>query len=402
MKLPADNTKYSARFRYVEVARYIPEKNRVSRLQIDGVPLLLDVEDLERFRTKFDNFGLYTSIYQYDSTDLTTASSLGSLCFDLDSNDLETSRTEAIRLVDYLSGYIPDDALRVYFSGGKGFHIECEAIALNISTSDELSGIYRFIAGSITEMLGLTSTDLVVYDKRRMWRLFNSQHQRTGLYKVECLQLLRDSSDIESILEYARHPREMSIPEQVFNPSANRWFREFVAQYEQSLLDRPSNIDLLNRFLEQGIGNIRTFSDDDKVFDKYKLFKGCSAAKFLVEKAYTAHHLDHYERLFLCSLLTYTPDAIQFLHEVLGQCSDYNPDITNAHIEDWIRRREYEIGGRPFTCDKAKSVGIICGSCEGMEPKLKIAKLSDGKYIETGEYSQPSPVRHCYTVVKGN
>ena len=189
----------------MEVARYIPEKNRVSRLQIDGVPLLLDVEDLERFRTKFDNFGLYTSIYQYDSTDLTTASSLGSLCFDLDSNNLETSRTEAIRLVEYLSRYIPDDALRVYFSGGKGFHIECEAIALNISTSDELSGIYRFIAGSITEMLGLTSTDLVVYDKRRMWRLFNSQHQRTGLYKVECLQLLRDSSDIESILEYARY-----------------------------------------------------------------------------------------------------------------------------------------------------------------------------------------------------
>lgn len=691
MKLPADNTKYNARFRYVEVARYIPSKNRVSRIQDEGTAVLLDVEDLEKFRNKYDNFGLYTSLHQYDSTDLTTASSLGSLCFDLDSSDLETSRLEALRLVEYLSEYIPDDALRVYFSGGKGFHIEChpgdqkiltkdhgyiaiadldenvheivtyeknkdrirrpnssgggrldrnpthfsrssrlyngnmlsitaagknfkctpnhhltvswsdrakqafavylmrrgthwrigkmklfssqktsriklrmheedadeiwilglfdtesealmyeniwsykfgipqicfvpsrywrncltdenalfvfdelqtsnriddlfiffrldknlpfrkndgihfnggnsdqltkrfkihainlipdfmripvdngsrnptwtdkinvdsyhfegevynlalnqyhhylvndvivhncEPIALNISASDDLPGIYRFIAGNIAETLNLTSADLVVYDKRRMWRLVNSQHQRTGLFKVECLQLLRDSSSVETILKHAEKPQSFEIPEQVFNPKANRWFREFVAKFEQSLIAKPNNIDLLNRFLEQGIGNIRTFGDGEKVFDKYKLFKNCSAAKYLVEKAYTAHHLDHYERLFLCSILTYTPDAIIFLHEVLGQCSDYNPDITNAHIEDWIRRREYEIGGRPFTCEKARQVGIICTSCNGMEPKLKVSKLSDGRYIETGEYSQPSPVRHVYTIVKGN
>jgi hypothetical protein len=397
MRLPDDRNKFTARFRYVEVAKYVDSLKSVIREKKDGQPVLIDIEEIPAYCQRLGNTGIYTSILQYDSQHLDTAASLGSLCFDLDANDLEDTRSEALKLVEYLLQYIPEGALGVYFSGGKGFHIECEPITLNVSSTDDLSGIYHYIAEDISRELGLRTTDLVVYDKRRMWRVVGSRHQRTGLFKVECLSLLRDSRDINAILEWAKEPHPIEIPEPHFNAKANQWYREYVYKFEESKKYQPSGADLLGRFLEQGAGNVRLYHGDDKVFDKFKLFKNCPAVRLLVEKAHTHHHLDHYERLFLCSLLTYTEDAIRFLHEILSQCHDYNPEISSSHIEDWVRRREIGIGGRPFTCDKARQVGIMCSGCDTMEPHKKFV-LANDKLIETGELSSPSPVRHAYTI----
>lgn len=402
MRLPNDPNKFSSRFKYVEVAKYVPSLKSVIREKRDGKALLIDIKEVPEFAQRHDNTGIYTSIFQYESTDIDTAASLGSLCFDFDSPDLEVSYTETKRLVDHLLSYIPSSGIRVYFSGGKGFHVECEALTLNISSSDDIAGVSRFIAGNLVEELSLTTADLVIYDQRRMWRLPNSRHQSTGLFKVECMQLLGDSGRLEDIISYASEPHQIDVPEQEFNFKANQWYREYVHQFERSKQEKANPADLWARFLEQGTGQIRFFSDEDKVFDRFKLYKNCPAVRELAEKAERNHHLDHYERLFLLSLLTYTSDAIDFLNEILMYCSDYNPEISSAHIDDWIKRREYDIGGRPFTCDKAKQVGIMCGGCDGMEARPKIAMLSDGKYIETGELSSPSPVRFAYSIPKGN
>jgi DNA primase catalytic subunit len=402
MRLPNDPNKFSSRFRYVEVAKYVPSLKSVIREKRDGKALLIDMDEVPGFSKKHDETGIYTSIFQYESTDIDTAASLGSLCFDFDSPDLEIAYSETSRLVDYLLTYIPESGIRTYFSGGKGFHVECEAIALNISSSDDIAGVSRYIAGDLVEELSLTTADLVIYDQRRMWRLPNSRHQSTGLFKVECMRLLREGAGLDDIVKHAMTPHPIDVPEQTFSFEANQWYREYVYKFERGKQEKANPADLLARFLEQGTGQIRFFSDEDKVFDKFKLFKNCPAVMDLAAKAERNHHLDHYERLFLLSLLTYTSDGIDFLNEILMYCSDYNPEISSAHINDWIKRREYDIGGRPFTCDKAKQVGIMCSGCDGMEARPKIAMLSDGKYIETGELSSPSPVRWAYTIPKGN
>jgi hypothetical protein len=402
MRLPTDPNKFSSRFKYVEVAKYVPSLKSVIREKRDGKALLIDVDQVSEFSKKHDETGIYTSIFQYESTDIDTAASLGSLCFDFDSPDLEIAYSETTRLVNYLLNYIPESGIRAYFSGGKGFHVECEALALNISSADDINGISRFIAGDLNRELSLTTADLVIYDSRRMWRLPNSRHQSTGLFKVECMQLLREQSGVDRIIKYAETPHLYDVPEQEFNLKANQWYREYAYEYEKGKLEKANPADLLARFLEQGTGNVRYFSNEDKVFDKFKLYKNCPAVRDLVEKAERNHHLDHYERLFLLSILTYSPDAVDFLNEILMYCSDYNPDISSSHIDDWIKRREYDIGGRPFTCDKAKQVGIMCSGCDEMEARPKIVQLSDGKYVETGELSSPSPVRFAYTIPKGN
>jgi len=412
MRLPDDNTKYSSLFKYVEVAVFIPPcedypkgvlARKVKGKKGEGSdPFLFSEEEIKDIAAKNNNEGIYTSIFQYNSKDFSSASYMSSLYFDLDSQDLSQSLEDSHKLYEYLIQYVPDDAIRIYFSGGKGFHIECEAICLNTGTSEDLSNIYSFIAHTLAEELDISSMDFQVYDIRRMWRLPNTRHQKSGLFKVPCKDLIKANASIGEIQDWASQPREEEVPEQVFNPHANFWYREFVYKFEQDkLIKTSSQQDLLSRFLEQGSGGIRESFDLDKRFDQFKLFKNCPAARDLVNKANSQHHLEHYERLFLCSLLTYTTDAIDFLHKTLSQCTDYNFEVTNSHIQDWIKRREYGIGGRPFTCTKAKQVGIMCSSCDGMEPKKKIITLGNNKYIETEEFSAPSPIRHTYTIPKG-
>jgi len=410
MWLPNDPNKYTSQFKYVEVANYIPPSEKYPKPKVARLldwdtkeSVLLDENQVQAFAKKHNNLGIYTSIFQYNSKDLASADYMASLYFDLDNGNLEIATEEVTRLANHLLQYVSEDALRIYFSGGKGFHVECEAIALNTGTSENLPEIFNFIAHDLAKELDITSMDFVVYDARRMWRAPNSQHQKSFLYKVPCKQLILDSNhdNIITALQWlAGKPAVLDVPEQNFEPKANAWYREYVYKYEQSKLHRDNPQDLLARFMEQGSGNVREFGTE-KVFDKFKLFMNCPTVKQMADKAEKFHHLEHYERLFLCSLLTYTDDAILFLHQILSQCSDYNFEVSNSHVQDWIRRREYEIGGRPLTCDKAKQLGIMCTGCDKMEPKKKIIQLGD-KYVESTEFSSPSPIRWAYSIPKGN
>lgn len=401
MRLPNDPNKFTSQFKYVEVAKFIQSFSKVAREKANGKSLLLPWDQVKEYSEKNGSVGIYTSVFQYNSPDIEQAAALGPLYFDLDSNDLEISYSETKQLVGFLLSHIPEEAIRIYFSGNKGFHVECEPIALGISTSDDLSKIFRFIANDIKDKLSLQSVDFNVYDLRRMWRLPNSQHQKSGLYKVECsLEMLMDTNGLNKIFDWAKSPRSIDVPEQIFNFKANQWYREYTYALEAASAEKPNINDILSKFMEQGSGNVKFFEDKDKVFDKFKLFKNCPIVKQLEDKARKNHHLDHYERLFLCSLLTYTPDAVRYLHEVLSECSDYSWEISNSHVEDWIKRREYGIGGRPFTCEKAQQVGINCSGCNSVEPRKKVLQLSTNKYVETEEFSSPSPVRFCYSTKK--
>ncbi len=681
MRLPNDKTKFTAQFKYVELGRYIPNLDRITREMNNGEPALFEIQDIPAYAARYNNLGIYTSVFQYDNDDLHKSTPLGPVYFDLDADDAEISKGEALKLVEHLLRDIPESAVRLYFSGQKGFHVEChpgdqkiltrehgyvrieeldesvhrlvaydknkdrirrlknstkdggkfsrssrmykgkmlsfnvsgktfqctpnhhltvswndrarksyavylmqrsgrwrigvtklftpkgsprikvrmheenadsiwilglfdsqmealvhetlwsfrfgipqivfvpsryypknkltdeqasyifegldtdskidtlfdyfeldktlpfrsrtsqgfggsdiepltkrfmitaanfiprymematdnatqkpkwtddiemcssdfygevyniametyhhyiasgtavhncEPIALGITPTDEPSGLCRFIGEDLKQILDLQTLDFKVYDQRRMWRLPNSRHQRSGLYKVDCMQLCRSGASLGEIKKYAENPQSNEVPEQVFDSTANQWYREYFYRFEQSRLKRNQyDPDMVSRFLTEGASNIKHY-DGERMFDKAGLLKNCSAIRELAQKARTDHYLDHYERLFLCSILTYNEEAIQFLHEILAQCSDYNFEISRSHIDDWMKRREYEIGGRPFTCQKAAEVGISCSDCDKMEPRKKVVRLDSGNYIETNEISMPSPIRLAY------
>lgn len=407
MRLPDDPSKYTSRFKYVEVGRIIENyqdsgKDKFIREQkyVNGKkkPLLIPVDEVQQYAEENGNLSIYRSIYQYDSPTYDEANSIGPLYFDLDSQDISLSHEDVIKIYNELIKYIPDEAIDIYFSGNKGFHLEIENLVLNIAVSDNLPKISSFIAHDFEKILGLNTIDYQVYDSRRMWRVPNTRHKTSGLYKVECKDEVL-SSNLEAVFKKAEQPRPLpSKPEQKMDFNANKWFREYTYKYEQTLLPFRESQDLLTEFLETGTSRLRNFDYNHMQFNAYNLRKNCSAFRDIEKKAYKNNHLEHYERLFLCSLLTYTDDGIAALHTILQQLDDYSYTVSNAHIEDWIKRREYGIGGRPFTCAKAAEVGISCRDCHKLTPKRKSIMGPNGTLIETNEMASPSPVRFGYTV----
>ena len=394
MKIDLDEQKFLSQWKYVELARYIPSLKRVIREKDSDGTILYDVRRSIPYAKKYDNTGIYTSVWHFNNIDIDQAIRLGSLYFDIDNDKVQVSLDECKRLYSYLSSYVPEDSIIVYYTGKKGFHIECEAVALGIDPSNNLHSKFRYIAGKVVSNLGLESLDFSVYDARRMWRLPGSKHQETNLYKTKLSNSVLFSS-MSEIMEYSSVEQDNSVPSQSFDYRANEWYRNLVYEFEES---KNKPIDVLAHFNQYGSSGQKTFSSSEKVFEKQKLLSNCSAVKRLEDQAKTKHFLEHEARLFLCSILTYSEEGIEYLHEILSNCEDYNLSKSSAHINDWIKRRELGIGGRPYTCERANSAGVGCGDCS-LEHKTKWIQVN-GKYIETNERSSPSPIRFAYSSKK--
>jgi predicted transcriptional regulator len=100
---------------------------------------------------------------------------------------------------------VPLDALRVYFSGAKGFHVEIpHTLFGGFEPSDQLHVWERAAA---LELMNGIPFDSAVYDKLRLWRLPNTLNAKGQRYKVQLsLQEVRGLSMAE-ILALAEAPR---------------------------------------------------------------------------------------------------------------------------------------------------------------------------------------------------
>ena len=398
MKIQLEENKFLSQWDNYEVARYVPSLDRVIRDKKDGLPMILKSEEMARYAQKNNNVGIYTSVFAYNTEDLEKATRLGPLYFDIDSDNTELAFNECKALYGYLIQFIPKAAVLVYFTGKKGFHIECEPIALGISPSNDLPKIYRYIANDLKSKLELSTLDFSVYDQRRMWRYPNSRHQATGLYKV----LLNPHGStnmlyqaIEDIQLYAKQPQSIDVADQSFDYKANEWYRQYTYEMEESLKRKDNPLEYFNKYGSKAFKNVEKSS---KHFDQKMLLKNCTAVSRLYTQAKETGFLEHEARLFLCSILTYTEDSIKFLHEILSNCHDYNFEKSSAHINDWVKRRQMGIGGRPYTCERANSVGVGCGECS-LEQKNKWVMVGN-RYVETQEKSSPSPIRFAYKTTK--
>lgn len=390
MKIPNDPDKFLFSWRYVEVAKYIPKLDRVIRIKDSDNSVIYNIFDIEKFREENNNEGLYTSVWHYNNENIDSATRLSSLYFDIDSALFEEAYHDAISLYEYLLSNLPKESIIVYFTGKKGFHIECEAVCLGINPSNNLPNIFRFIAETLKQKLQLKCLDFSVYDPRRMWRLPGSRHQSTRLYKnILPENILYSGKD--SIIQYCSQQQANNVQEQVFNAKANEWFRNFTYELE---IEKERSKNFIDYFSKHGSSAFKDIEQKNKVFTPKKLLENCSAIKRLWQQAIDNKFLEHEARLFLCSILSYTPDSIEFLHGILSNCEDYNLEKTNSHINDWIKRRQLGIGGRPYTCERANSVGVGCGECS-LEHRNKWVQVGN-KYIETEERSLPSPVRFAY------
>jgi hypothetical protein len=242
-------------WKYVEVASFQTWYDKEDGKKIEAVvrdkvknedtPIFLEWgEQVVDYRKKHNNIGVYTSVFRYPDKDVSLPC-LGSLYFDLDAEgDIDKSHHEAKNLYVHLCRELPSEIIRIYFTGSKGFHIEVEAYALGISPSTELPVVFRYIASKLQEELNLTTLDFGVYDSRRMWRLPDSRHQKSGLFKVELLEgdLFSSSS---TIIDIASGPRGLFDPPIDFDVRANEWYKNWVSRYEGD--KKQASVEALER-----------------------------------------------------------------------------------------------------------------------------------------------------------
>lgn len=134
---------------------------------------------------KYRHSDIFRSVWSYEKPDL-NSKKIGDFHIDFDAKDnIKKAQYDAIKIINDLeTNYnINSETLSIGFSGSKGFFIIIPASCFLTEIIDKPELVYKKIG--IFFKLGAPTLDLSTYKKRGMWRITNSIHQKTGLYRIE-------------------------------------------------------------------------------------------------------------------------------------------------------------------------------------------------------------------------
>ena len=198
---------------------------------------LEDSAAIARWRQRFDNTDVYSSIQRYARAD-NDAVFICPIYFDIDAKeDLPAARVSGLGLCELLSQRLSLDVdqVEISFSGHKGFHIVVPCEVFDARASSKTLVLLKRIAEK-AQTAGVQHIDSGVYTHKRLWRLPNSINRKSGLFKIPLtFKELRELS-MEAIIQLAAQPR----PEDYFalnyrsEPTAT-WYRQALA----CLSERP-------------------------------------------------------------------------------------------------------------------------------------------------------------------
>ena len=132
------------------------------------------------------------------------------LDIDCDDGQLEKLKVSVTNsLISFLQHYeINASALRIYFSGEKGFHIYIPSILFGIQPNSQLQKYFKKLGMQLAkDFFSQEYVDLSIYYRNSLLRLPNSCHQNSGLYKIPLTFNELCTMSIEEIREMASEPR---------------------------------------------------------------------------------------------------------------------------------------------------------------------------------------------------
>jgi hypothetical protein len=183
---------------------------------------IVSITDVPGLVKSFDHYGCYATYFFYSDEVLSYMSAEPTIAgyeekvwapflpIDLDHPDL----TPALEAARFLSTFFAQrwqvdvNAIQVYFSGAKGFHLMLDTRLFGQVTPSKnlpliFDSIRRHLAQELPEPLRET-IDLSIKDRVRLLRLPNTIHEKTGYYKVILSPDELHTLDPEQIREHAR------------------------------------------------------------------------------------------------------------------------------------------------------------------------------------------------------
>lgn len=146
-----------------------------------------------------------------------------SIIFDFDSSELQKAKDDTLTLVGRLMQKgIPNKDINVYFSGGKGYHVEL--FTEKEYNRDEINNIRTSLTSD------LETQDPSIKDEQRILRAPLTKHQKSGLFKIpitidelttlspsDIQTLATDLTDFRYELATEYYHKQMSLPADIEN-----------------------------------------------------------------------------------------------------------------------------------------------------------------------------------------
>lgn len=237
---------------YIEMGHALPYYNR---------NYFMPAVQAYDFAKNHEYTGVFRSAFRYNTylKDYLDKSYLYSDFFlDFDNEeDIDLARRDLLFVIWKMSLDItfnlPIEAFRIYYSGKKGFHLLIPGKYFNIQPHKHLDKIFKWIAGGLYEESFNETIDLVVYERRRLWRLENTKHQDTGLYKIPLEYHEVKSLSLEEIAQLATSPRVIKYPKPIIIKQAEK-------QYQKE-------VDEMTRYFEEQKTKYKHYQVTEKRYD---------------------------------------------------------------------------------------------------------------------------------------
>lgn len=137
----------------------------------------------------------------------------------------------------FLSLGVEQEHLRFFFSGKRGVHIFVHPEALGIAPHAYLTEIFKYAVRRMAHQFNLSFVDLKVYSKRRLLRIPNTKHPKTGLYKIELSFQELSAKTFDDVCAMAHNHRPLFYDEEVGevepSDSAVKWFKSARVMVEK-------------------------------------------------------------------------------------------------------------------------------------------------------------------------
>jgi hypothetical protein len=241
------------------------------------------------------------SVFDKDTSpeDIQKAKYKGPFYFDFDGEIDEATANFQVFLVKLKDMGVNIESLRLYCSGGKGFHIEMPAET--VISKPPVAGVVMLpsIMREMAHDLYVDTLDLKVYSTRkgRMWRNPNVLREDKGTYKVQITSTEAMSMTPELYASLVKAPRPLFEPEDSrFNPELAFLYSKAKDKVDASLKKKKGK--------KHGVEKLASFAGKwpetlQKILDGSGLSEAAGFNQIAMQLAIVANALGKEEKLFL-------------------------------------------------------------------------------------------------------
>lgn len=205
----------------------------------------IDYSEIAGFLKETNCFGSFCTNYRYcDGSNTDGCLIYGDLYFDFDNEqDFEQVRKDALTVIAFLETVfkLTQNSYSLFYSGNKGIHLTVPAEVLGIDPCMDLNNIYKYIATVAKNYTQFKTLDTQVYDRKRLFRIPNTIHEKSNLYKIQITYQELQSKSLADIKQMAQQPRQLIKAKRILVPVAHQRMERFVDDYHREAKEKEAD-----------------------------------------------------------------------------------------------------------------------------------------------------------------